>query len=157
VAAGVGAGHPDRVTEEVVLIEGLAARERRYAGVPTGTAGPGPPGNFPSLLVTLDAASDPSAPVRTVIHGDWTGLAKRFFQVSRAAPPLLAVITRGGRYTRSRKVVDVTSSTPRGTGRHKFELRLALSNNNRLSVRWRQMSRVTRLEASPVLCLVPVV
>jgi 4,5-DOPA dioxygenase extradiol len=32
--------------------------------------------------VTLGAASDPAAPVSTVIDGYWMGLAKRSFQVS---------------------------------------------------------------------------
>ena len=37
---------------------------------------------FLPLFVTLGAASDPSAPVSTVIDGYWMGLAKRSFQVS---------------------------------------------------------------------------
>jgi 4,5-DOPA dioxygenase extradiol len=38
--------------------------------------------HFLPLFVTLGAASDPSAPVETVIDGYWMGLAKRSFQVS---------------------------------------------------------------------------
>ena len=38
--------------------------------------------HFLPLFVTLGAASDPSAPVDTVIDGYWMGLAKRSFQVS---------------------------------------------------------------------------
>lgn len=38
--------------------------------------------HFLPLFVTLGAASDPSAPVATVIDGYWMGLAKRSFQVS---------------------------------------------------------------------------
>jgi len=38
--------------------------------------------HFLPLFVTLGAAADPSAPVRTVINGYWMGLAKRSFQVS---------------------------------------------------------------------------
>src|SRR5579863_9950150 len=34
VAADVGAGHPDRIAEEVVLVQRLAAGEGRDAGVP---------------------------------------------------------------------------------------------------------------------------
>ena len=34
------------------------------------------------LFITLGAASDPAAPVSTVIDGYWMGLAKRSFQVS---------------------------------------------------------------------------
>ncbi len=51
-------------------------------------AAPGMPYAHPSaehflpLLVTLGAASDPSAPVSTVIDGYWMGLSKRSFQVS---------------------------------------------------------------------------
>ncbi len=51
-------------------------------------AAPGMPYAHPSadhflpLFVTLGAASDPSAPVSTVIDGYWMGLAKRSFQVS---------------------------------------------------------------------------
>jgi 4,5-DOPA dioxygenase extradiol len=51
-------------------------------------AAPGMPYAHPSadhflpLFVTLGAASDPSAPVTTVIDGYWMGLAKRSFQVS---------------------------------------------------------------------------
>jgi 4,5-DOPA dioxygenase extradiol len=38
--------------------------------------------HFLPLFVTLGAASDPSAPVETVIDGYWMGFAKRSFQVS---------------------------------------------------------------------------
>ena len=38
--------------------------------------------HFLPLFVTLGAASDPAAPVSTVIDGYWMGLAKRSFQVS---------------------------------------------------------------------------
>ena len=38
--------------------------------------------HFLPLFVTLGAASEPSAPVETVIDGYWMGLAKRSFQVS---------------------------------------------------------------------------
>ena len=38
--------------------------------------------HFLPLFVTLGAASDPSAPVSTVIDGYWMGLAKRSFQVN---------------------------------------------------------------------------
>jgi 4,5-DOPA dioxygenase extradiol len=38
--------------------------------------------HFLPLFVTLGAASDPSAPVDTVIDGYWMGFAKRSFQVS---------------------------------------------------------------------------
>ena len=51
-------------------------------------AAPGMPYAHPSadhflpLFVTLGAAADPEAPVRTVIDGYWMGLAKRSFQVA---------------------------------------------------------------------------
>jgi 4,5-DOPA dioxygenase extradiol len=38
--------------------------------------------HFLPLFVTLGAASDPAAPVSTVIDGYWMGLAKRSFQVN---------------------------------------------------------------------------
>jgi 4,5-DOPA dioxygenase extradiol len=38
--------------------------------------------HFLPLFVTLGAATDPSAPVHTVIDGYWLGLAKRSFQVT---------------------------------------------------------------------------
>jgi 4,5-DOPA dioxygenase extradiol len=38
--------------------------------------------HFLPLFVTLGAASDPTAPVQTVIDGYWMGFAKRSFQVS---------------------------------------------------------------------------
>jgi 4,5-DOPA dioxygenase extradiol len=38
--------------------------------------------HFLPLFVTLGAASDPTAPVETVIDGYWMGFAKRSFQVS---------------------------------------------------------------------------
>ena len=59
-------------------VEALA-RFRRAPGMPYAhpTAD-----HFLPLFVTLGAASDPSAPVDTVIDGYWMGLAKRSFQVA---------------------------------------------------------------------------
>jgi 4,5-DOPA dioxygenase extradiol len=54
----------------------------RYRGAPGMPYAHPSADHFLPLFVTLGAASDPEAPVRTVIDGYWMGLAKRSFQVA---------------------------------------------------------------------------
>ena len=54
----------------------------RYQGAPGMPYAHPSADHFLPLFVTLGAASDPEAPVQTVIDGYWMGLAKRSFQVA---------------------------------------------------------------------------
>jgi 4,5-DOPA dioxygenase extradiol len=54
----------------------------RYRGAPGMPYAHPSADHFLPLFVTLGAASDPEAPVQTVIDGYWMGLAKRSFQVA---------------------------------------------------------------------------
>ena len=64
------------------LGRGDVAELSRYRGAPGMPYAHPSADHFLPLFVTLGAASNPEAPVRTVIDGYWMGLAKRSFQVA---------------------------------------------------------------------------